>query len=264
MGGEQSVNLAKRRVARLKLVLVILFFILLIWSASKQTGVSIAELLANFSNMGALIDQMFPPDWSYFNYITQAMLETIRMAVLGTTFGGLAAIPFALLASRNIVKTKWVYVPFRFIMNLIRTIPELLLAALFVPIFGIGFVSGIFALGVFSFGVIAKLAYESVEAIDDGPLEAMTAVGANKTQWIFLGVVPQVVAPYMSYFLYCFEINVRAAAILGYVGAGGIGLYLSRTLGFLQYDRVMSIILYTFVVVLIIDGLSNRIREKLI
>ncbi|GEB77825.1 hypothetical protein SIN01_21700 [Sporolactobacillus inulinus] len=142
-------NLAKRRVARLKLVLVILFFILLIWSASKQTGVSIAELLANISNMGALIDQMFPPDWSYFNYITQAMLETIRMAVLGTTFGGLAAIPFALLASRNIVKTKWVYVPFRFIMNLIRTIPELLLAALFVPIFGIGFVSGIFALGVF-------------------------------------------------------------------------------------------------------------------
>ncbi|MCQ2009867.1 MAG: phosphonate ABC transporter, permease protein PhnE [Sporolactobacillus sp.] len=257
-------NLAKRRVAKLKLSLIILFFILLIWSASKQTGVSLVELFSNLSNMGALLAQMFPPDWSYFNYVTSAMLETIRMAVLGTTFGGIVAIPFALFASRNIVKKGWIAIPFRFVMNLIRTIPELLLAALFVPIFGIGFVSGIFALAVFSFGVIAKLAYESIEAIDKGPLEAMTAVGANKLQWIFLGVIPQVVAPYMSYFLYCFEINVRAATILGYVGAGGIGLYLSRTLGFLQYDRVMSIILYTFVVVLIIDGLSNRIREKLI
>lgn len=257
-------NLAKRRIARLKLLLILLFFILLIWSASKQMEVSVFELLTNLSNMGALLAQMFPPDWSYFNYVTAAMLETIRMAVLGTTFGGIAAIPFALLASRNIVKKGWIAVPFRFIMNLIRTIPELLLAALFVPIFGIGFVSGIFALAVFSFGVIAKLAYESVEAIDNGPLEAMTAVGANKVQWIFLGVIPQVVAPYMSYFLYCFEINVRAATILGYVGAGGIGLYLSRTLGFLQYDRVMSIILYTFIVVLIIDALSNKIREKLI
>ncbi|MCB6739480.1 phosphonate ABC transporter, permease protein PhnE, partial [Streptococcus parasanguinis] len=78
-------------------------------------------------------------------------------------------------------------------------------------------------------------------------LESMTAVGANKIQWIFFGVVPQVTASYMSYFLYSFEINVRAAAVLGYVGAGGIGLYLNNALGFFQYNQVLTIILYTFV-----------------
>ena len=92
----------------------------------------------------------------------------------------------------------------------------------------------------------------------------MTAVGANKIQWIFFGVIPQVLAHYMSFFLYSFEINIRAAAILGYVGAGGIGLFLNNALGFFQYDRVLSIIIYTFIVVLIVDAISNKIREKLL
>ncbi len=129
---------------------------------------------------------------------------------------------------------------------------------------GIGEIPGILAISVFSFGIIAKLFYEAIEAIDPGPLEAMTAVGANKIQWIFFGVIPQVLAHYMSFFLYSFEINIRAAAILGYVGAGGIGLFLNNALGFFQYDRVLSIIIYTFIVVLIVDAISNKIREKLL
>ena len=106
--------------------------------------------------------------------------------------------------------------------------------------------------------------YESIEAIDPGPLEAMTAVGANKLQWIFYGVVPQVLAQFAAYSIYVFEINVRFAAILGVVGAGGIGMYYERTLGFFQYDRVSSIIIFTLIVVLIIDFISTKIREKLI
>jgi phosphonate transport system permease protein len=253
-----------QRVSRIKHVVTVIFILLLLWGCAYQTEISFQTLLTGLPNMVSLLNEMFPPDWEYFASITEPMLATIRMAVLGTTFGAMIAIPVALFSSSNVVKIPFVYHVSRFLMNLVRTIPELLLAALFVPIFGIGEVAGILAITVFSFGIIAKLLYEAIEAIDNGPLEAMTAVGANKAQWIFFGVVPQVVASFISYFLYSFEINVRAAAILGYVGAGGIGLLLSNALSFFQYDRVSTIIIYTFLVVLLIDLVSNRIREKLL
>lgn len=256
--------MSMRRMARIKKSLTLLIVIALIWLSAIQTDFSLSTLAAGLPKMNLLINEMFPPDWAYFGSITEPMLDTVRMALLGTTFGAITAVPVALLAARNVARIPVVYQIARFIMNLIRTIPELLLAALFVPIFGIGEVSGILAISVFSFGIIAKLLYESIEAIDPGPLEAMTAVGANKLQWIFYGVAPQVVAHFISYTLYSFEINVRAAAVLGYVGAGGIGLISYNALSFYQYDRVLTIILYTFLVVLLIDLISNRIREKLI
>lgn len=254
----------KPKKTKIKPLLTIILIIAIIWGSIINTQISFSTLIQGFPNIIDLIKEMFPPDWSYFGSITDQMLETIRMAVLGTTFGGIVAIPFALLSSSNVVKIPVVYQIFRFIMNLIRTIPELLLAALFVPVFGIGELPGILAIAVFSFGIIAKLFYEAIEAIDPGPLEAMTAVGANKIQWIFFGVIPQVTAHYMSFFLYSFEINIRAAAILGYVGAGGVGLVLNTALGFFQYDRVLTIIIYTLVVVVIVDAVSNKIREKLL
>lgn len=106
--------------------------------------------------------------------------------------------------------------------------------------------------------------YESLESIDDGPLEAMTAVGANKLKWITYAIIPQAIAPYMSYVLYAFEINIRAAAVLGLVGAGGIGLYYDQTLGLFQYPKTLTIILVTLVIVVIIDLVSTKVREKLI
>lgn len=240
----------------------LLVTIAIIWS-SWQIEFSFTELVQGLPNMWDLIVQLVPPNWDYFSVITTPILETIRMAVIGTTLGGLIAFPLSILAARNVFQSAWITVPARFVLNLIRTIPELLLAALFVAVFGIGPIPGIFALMFFSIGIIAKLFYESVEAIDPGPLEAMTAVGANKIKWIFYGVVPQVMASFMSFFLYTFEINIRAAAVLGLVGAGGIGLYYEQTLGFLDYGKTASIIMYTLAVVLIIDYLSTRIREKL-
>ena len=121
---------------------------------------------------------------------------------------------------------------------------------------------GILALTFFSIGLVAKLLYESIESIDPSTLEAMTAVGANKVQWIVYGVIPQVKAHFVSYVLYTFEVNVRAAAVLGLVGAGGIGLYYDRTLGFLQYQQTASIIIYTLVVVLVIDYVSTLLRRN--
>ncbi|WP_217588867.1 phosphonate ABC transporter, permease protein PhnE [Lentibacillus saliphilus] len=247
-----------------KQLLTLFIVVVLIVVFSWQIELSMLQLLNGLPNMWDLIVRMVPPNMSYFSVITAPILETIRMAVIGTTLGGLLAFPLSVLAARNIFHTAWVTTPARFILNLIRTLPELLLAALFVAIFGIGPIPGIFALMLFSLGIIAKLFYESVEAIDPGPMEAMTAVGANKIKWIMFGVIPQVMSAFMSFFLYAFEINIRAAAVLGLVGAGGIGLYYEQTLGFLDYQKTSSIIIYTLLVVLLIDYISTKVRERLV
>lgn len=250
--------------SRLKHLFTIVFIFLLLWGSAMQAEVTMGEFIRGLPNMLDLLEEMFPPRWDYFDNIVPAMLETIRMAIVGTTLGAMIAVPISLLCARNIVHSKWLSGPMRFILNLIRTIPDLLLASLFVAVFGLGALPGTLALAVFSAGLIAKLTYESMETIDRGPLEAMTAVGANKVQWIAYGVAPQVLAPYTSYVLYTFEINVRAAAILGLVGAGGIGHYFEVTLGFLEYDKTNTIILFTLAVVLLIDTISHKLRERLL
>lgn len=258
----EQVNL--QRPSRMKHVLTAILIGLLLWGSAMNTEASLTELIEGGPEMMKLLGDMIPPDWGYFSEIVEPMLDTIRMALIGTLFGAILSIPITLFSASNVFPSKWVVYPARFILNLLRAIPELLLAALFVPIFGIGMIPGIFALTFFSVGIIAKLTYESMEAIDPGPLEAMTAVGANKPVWILFSVIPQVSAPYLSYVLYVFEINVRAAAVLGLVGAGGIGLYYEHTLGFLLYDKTSSIIIFTLVIVLIIDYISHKIREKLV
>lgn len=249
---------------KLKHYLTAAFLLLLVWGSAVQTDSTLKELVTGLPNMLDLLREMVPPRWSYLDNIWDAMLETIRMALIGTTLGAILAIPVALLCAANLIRNRWITYPVRFVLNLIRTIPDLLLAALFVAIFGLGPLPGIFALSVFSLGLIAKLTYEALEAIDPGPLEAMTAAGANLTQLIVYGVVPQIRAHFASYTLYTFEINVRAAAVLGLVGAGGIGHYYEVTLGFFEYDKTCMIIVFTLAVVLVIDYLSTKLREKLL
>ncbi|CAG7656508.1 phosphonate ABC transporter, permease protein PhnE [Paenibacillus allorhizosphaerae] len=255
---------ALKKPDRTKTYLTVIILILLLWGSAYKTDATLTSLITGTPEMGKLIVEMFPPDWSYFDVIWKPMLETIQMAVIGTTLGAILAIPISLFAARNVTKSPLLYYPARFILNLVRTIPDLLFAAVFVAIFGLGPFAGVLALMFFSFGLISKLAYESIEAIDPGPLEAMTAVGANKLQWIHFGVIPQVMASFTAYLLYTFEVNVRAAAVLGLVGAGGIGLYLDRSMGQLRYDRTCLIILVTLAIVLIIDYASTKIRERLL
>ena len=203
------------------------------------------------------------PDWSYMSVIWPKLIETIKMAVLGTVIGSVVAFVYSLLIARNIVKNKAVTGVLRFIMNIIRTIPDLLLGAIFVAIVGIGPVAGIMALAVFTFGVVVKLFYEAIETIDPGPIEALTAVGANKFQIIHYAVMPQIMTYFISYVLYAFEINVRASTVLGYIGAGGIGLNLQQTLQVFNYAQTGTIIIVIIVVVVLIDYVSSKSREAL-
>lgn len=219
-----------------------------------------------------LLKEMWPADWdrwvhlvtNYLPRLQTPFVQTIQMAILGTVAGGVLAIPIIVLASGNLMKNSVVHGVAKAIMNLLRTIPELLYAAIFVAAVGIGPFPGVLALTVFSMAIIAKLTSESVEAIDAGPMEALDASGATPLEMIRYAVVPQVTPLYLSYFLYVFEINIRASTVLGLVGAGGIGQQLQMMLSLFQYENAFIIIVVTFVLVVVIDFVSTRMRARLV
>ncbi|GKQ43217.1 phosphonate ABC transporter, permease protein PhnE [Companilactobacillus sp. RD055328] len=245
-----------------KFILWFGLFIFCLVASSVITGVNFELLVQNISQFFELLTQMAHPDWAYTKYILSPLLETIQMAVIGTSIGTIVALPVSFIAARTVIKNKFVTGIVRFFLNLMRTLPDLLLAALFVAIVGIGPVAGVATLAVFSFAMISKLFYEAIETIDIGSIEALTTSGANKIQIIMIAIIPQVLNNFISYFLYTFEINVRASTVLGYLGAGGIGVYLQRSLSSFRYDQTAVIIIAIFVVVVVIDTLSNVLREK--
>ncbi|MCF6411132.1 phosphonate ABC transporter, permease protein PhnE [Pseudalkalibacillus salsuginis] len=251
---------AKFRMNIIMLVVLVLYIL-----SSVMTNSSILRFdAAFFANVWNMIVQLFPPNWSYAGVVVDKLLETIKMALIATTIAGILCIPFSLLAASNIAQNKFLYNFIKMFLNIMRTIPELILAVVFVGLFGIGVFGGILALIIFSLGILAKLISETIEAIDMNPLEAIRASGGNTLQVIWYAVVPQVLPQFVSFTLYVFEINVRASVVLGFVGAGGIGLILQQQLNFLSYQNVSTIIVITFIVVVIIDYISNKLRGRLV
>ncbi len=219
----------------------------------------VIEVLMNLQRGGRLLARMFPlPEW------TIPLLETLQMSVVGTFVGAFLALPIAILTARNIIDVPWVRIPMRFFLNILRTIPAMVLAALFVAVFGIGPFSGVLALVIFSFGLISKLTFESIEAIDYGQVEALLSMGAGRISVLKYAVVPQILPQFVSYTIYAFEVNVRAAAILGYVGAGGIGQLFEQALAWRRFNEVGELIIVSFIVVLGLDILSTRLRKELV
>lgn len=253
-----------KRSGRAKTILWILLFIAILYSSALLTGVDFLNFFRNFSQAGFILQEMSKPDWAYFSVVIEPLFETIRMAIIGTAFGALFAFPFSLYIARNMETNSTIAGFSRILLNIVRTVPELLLASIFVAIFGIGPVAGIIALAIFSFGMVTKLFFESIETIDKGPIEALKSSGASRLEVIRFAVIPQVTSHFWNYVLFAFEINVRASTVLGYIGAGGIGIFLQRAMSQVRYDRVSVIILIIFIVVLTIDYVSNKVREKLI
>ncbi|MDY0322409.1 MAG: phosphonate ABC transporter, permease protein PhnE [Candidatus Carbobacillus sp.] len=208
---------------------------------------------------------LFSPEWSYSGEVLMRLFESIEMAWLGTFIAAILAIPFGFWAASHKGHTysigplsgKWV-------LSAIRTFPEIILAVVFIVAVGPGAFAGILALGVHSIGMLGKLYSEAIENIDPGPIEALEAVGANKLQILWYAILPQVLPEFASFAIYRFEINVRAATVLGIVGAGGIGTPLIFALQGYAWSRVGIIMLGIIVAVMIIDGLSGYIRSRLV
>ncbi|MDX1359520.1 MAG: phosphonate ABC transporter, permease protein PhnE [Clostridia bacterium] len=250
---------------RLKKYSIIILVTGLILGSAWFAGFNIAEVFLKLYKGGRLLGRMFlPPNFSYIPKIVNPMLQTIQMAIVGTFIGALVALPTAVLAANNFIKTKWLHIPLRVILNIFRTIPAMVLASLFVAIFGLGAFSGVVALAIFTFGLISKLTFETIEAIDYGQVEALMSLGANKMNVLRYAIMPQILPQFLSYTIYGFEVNIRAAAVLGWVGAGGIGQTLETNLAWRNFDNVGMIIIFSFVIVLIIDLISSAIRKRLV
>ena len=199
-------------------LIVICLALAIVW-ALKMTGFDLAVIVSRFSKMLDLLKKIFHPNWEFFPKVVSPLLDTIKMSILGTVIGCAIAMPVAILASSNINRNAVIVSIFRFILALIRTLPTLVIALVCALIFSLGTFSGTVAIAIFTFGVVSKMLYESIETVDMGPFEAMEALGANKFQAFWSACVPQILPVYLSHCLYCFEMNIRASAILGYVGA---------------------------------------------
>ena len=251
----------RRRRSRAPLIVVLLA--LAIWLSLRMTGFDIAVVIHKFSKMLDLLAKIFQPNWEFFPKVISPLIDTIKMSVLGTVIGCVLALPVAILSSSNINRSLPLVSFFRFILALIRTLPTLIIALVCALIFSLGTFSGTVAIALFTFGIVAKMLFESIETIDMGPFEAMEALGANKFQAFWSACVPQILPVYLSHSLYCFEMNIRASAILGYVGAGGLGITINERIGWRDYNSLGMVLLSLFVVVIAIDFFSEYLRKKL-
>ncbi|MEM8962988.1 MAG: phosphonate ABC transporter, permease protein PhnE [Acidobacteriota bacterium] len=227
-------------------------------------GFDLGVLMRNLAAANRLIDDSFPPEWSFLPQLWGPFIETVQIAIIGTIVGGLVAVPVAILAARPIAPKRWINFIDRNFMNVLRTMPDLFWAMLFASAVGFGPLAGALALSVFTVAVVSKLFSESIESIDLGLLEAVRSTGGNWFETVKLSVLPQVLAHYVSYVLYAFELNIRSSMVLGLVGAGGIGMVLEEQRTTFQYQRVTLIILAIFVVVLLIERTAELARRRLV
>ncbi len=210
-----------------------------------------------------ILKAMVPPDLSRLGEIMGAVLESLYIAWIGTLIAAFFSFFLAFLAARNLTPRP-VGAVVRLLLSSIRAFPELLLAVLFIPITGLGPFTGVMAVGIHSIGTLGKLSTEVIEAIDDGPVEAIRASGAGRLAQVRFGIVPQVLPTIVAYWLYRFEINIRASAVLGLIGAGGVGAKLAGFLAFRDFPPAGTVLLATIGTVLVIDAISGRIRRRII
>ena len=230
----------------------------------EVTGFDMGVLVSRIKEFFVILGDMIPPQWGLYAPDLAALFDTIKMSLLGSFIGSILVVPFAMLASTNIIHSRVVVAAMRLLLSIIRTLPTLVSALIATYIFGLGTLAGTTAIAIFTFAYIGKILYEEIETVDMGPFEAMEAMGATKVRAFISAIVPQVLPSYLSNCLFCFEGNVRYASILGYVGAGGLGLILNEKIGWREYASVGMILLALFVTVFIIETISRAARKRLV
>jgi phosphonate transport system permease protein len=196
------------------------------------------------------------------------MIETIFLALMGTFFALMVSVPLSFLGARNLMagtKIGWaIYSTVRTIFNVLRSIETLILAVIMAVVVGLGPFAGVMAIVIHSIGAMGKLYSEAIESIDPGPIEAITATGANRLQVVLFAVLPQVVPQFLSFTMYRWDINVRLSTIIGLVGGGGIGFILIQYINLLQWNQAATALWLIGIVVIVMDWASAVIRQKLI
>ena len=258
--GKGTSDAIRRALTFTGLLLVVGFFV---WSvlAVDFSPIAFARGLPDLVN---LLSRMFPPSVEYAPQAARACLETLQMALVGTALAALLSVPLAFLAAKNIAPSSTLYYASRSFIVFTRAIPDLIWALIFVSAVGLGPFPGTLAIAIHSIGMLGKLYAEAIEEIDTGQVEALKSTGAHGLQVLAFGVVPQVTPSLVGLTLYRWDINIRNSIVLGLVGAGGIGFELLTSMRLFQYPQVLTILIFVFIIVTIVERSSAYIRERLI
>jgi phosphonate transport system permease protein len=243
------------------IVWLILFVLTAI--AWQSTNIDIEMFIRRYDNFFDILRRMNNPNWSYLQRVQKPMLDTIQMSFLGSLLGSVLALPVAFIASSNINRNNMSLTIIRLLLSIFRTLPVLVYAALLSLVLGFGTLAGTVAIMIFTFTLMTKLLYEVIETIDMGAYEAIESTGATKAKAFVAAVIPQISAAFLSLSLYAFEINIRFAAILGWVGAGGIGLLMDDRMSWRAYNDLFVILVVLFTVVVFIEQISRYFRTRL-
>ncbi len=224
------------------------------------------------TQMKDLFERMWPVEWAFYltpqntgaQTVHQALLDSLAVAFLSTALGVLLALPFALLAARNITPWLWLNGAARFVLVATRSISTLLWALFFVAMFGPGALAGTCAIAFHSIGFIGKMLSEALEEADSGSLEALSAAGAPVSSRLLYGHWPQVKPAFVAIVLFRWDINVRESAILGLVGGGGLGMALNASIDVFEWDRVALVLLVILAMVMLAEWVSTRLRQRVI
>ncbi|MDR0922522.1 MAG: phosphonate ABC transporter, permease protein PhnE [Lactobacillales bacterium] len=243
--------------------LYLLVFVALLVFSLYFTQFDFSKLVRNGKQFWKILFSMFPPNFAYLHSIIKPLMDTIKMSFIGSLLGSLLAVPFAILAANNIVRNRLINQVVRFMFTVLRTLPTLVTALIATYIWGLGTFAGTVAIFIFSFSYVGKQLFEQIETVDMGVFEVIESMGGSRSKAFAVSVIPQLLPIYISTSLFNFEGNVRYAAILGYVGAGGIGVILNEKIGWREYQNVGMILVTLLVAVIIIESISQFVRKKL-
>lgn len=252
------------RERQLEILLFLGILAILFGWAAKGTGLKIDAFIEGFSSAQEFLVSMFPPNFMIFPKIMPRIIETLQMAVASIIIATATALPLSFLAARNTSPSHLVYRIMRLFLNLLRSIPTLLWALLFIAMVGLGPFPGILGLAFHCTGTLGKYFSESIENVNPGIIEAAKATGASRIQIIIFAIIPELKPVFLGFSLYYFEFCIRTASMMGVVGAGGIGMELLFNIRLFRYRETFAILIIIVAMVTAIDTFSFIVRKRMI
>lgn len=236
---------------------------LVVWAAIGAE-VSIPNIVGGFPNIISYLGKMIPPSGAVLSKIWIPLVETFQIAIIAIVLASIMAFPCSLLAARNVMPYRIIYQTSRTVLGILRGIPPLLYALLFVSMVGLGPFAGVLALTFHCVGALGRFFAEAIENINPEVIDAAKATGANRPKVVIYAIVPELKILLLGYILYYFEYNFRTCTILGLVGAGGIGLLLVTSIHLFKYAEIATIMLAIIIIIALMDRISAAIRGRLV
>ena len=245
-------------------MLIGLLIVIVYYWALSGTETSPTNFVKGLPFMADFIGRMFPPDFSNVGTFLMKAVETLQMAIVGSSIGALIALPLSFLAARNVMHNRVIYHSVRTIFDICRGINEIVWGLIFVSMVGLGPFPGVLALAAHVTGALGRYFSEAIETVDQEVIKAIISTGASRVQVVIRGIIPQVKPLFINYTLYYLENNFRAATVLGLVGAGGIGMELITSMRLFRSHEVLTILIIMVSTVLLIDRTSAYIRKRVL